>query len=110
MPIGTAPSYVSCLRLALVGHGGSTGRSRLGVEVLTRAERLEVLVELVDQRDARGDVQLRDVVVADALELLDESTIEDALREYDPIDELLTPCGVVKLEVAVAKVSLRLVM
>jgi hypothetical protein len=59
--------------LALRRHGGGACGSGLGVEVTTGAGRDVVLVELVDQRNAGGDVEFGDVVVADALEVLHQA-------------------------------------
>src|SRR6185295_20347427 len=57
---------------ALVGDGLGTSPGRLGVEVLPSCdERPQVLVEAVDERYASGDVQPDDVLVADAVEMLD---------------------------------------
>src|SRR5690606_36671133 len=57
--------------LALVGDGLSGGLRGDRVEVAAALlDRLEVLVELVDERLAGGDVQARDVLVGDAVEVL----------------------------------------
>src|SRR5690606_16987950 len=66
--------------LSLCGHGGSAGSRRLRVEVAAGSRGTVVLVELVDQRDARGDVQRGDVVVADVLELLHQTAQRVAVR------------------------------
>lgn len=48
--------------LALVGDSGGTGSGSLRIEVLaTRLNRLEVLVQLVQQRDGGRDVDLGDL-------------------------------------------------
>ena len=48
--------------LALSGDSGGTGSSSLRVQVLaTRLDRLEVLVQLVEQRDGGRDVDLGDL-------------------------------------------------
>src|ERR1041385_2472779 len=53
-------------RLGRLGGG-------LGVQVpAAPGHRLEVLVQLVDQRDAGGDVERGDVLVADLVEVLDQ--------------------------------------
>ena len=57
---------------ALVGDRGRGGRGGLRVEVLAGPGRHEVGAEPVDERHPRGDVQAGDVVVADAVEVLDQ--------------------------------------
>src|SRR5690606_18396984 len=60
------------LLLALGGDRGSSRGGGIRVEVARGARRAEVVVELVDERDAGGDVEPRDVVVGDAVEVLHE--------------------------------------
>src|SRR5204863_7026173 len=59
------------------------GRFGRGLRVQVPAalgHRLEVLVELVDQRDAGGDVQRGDVLVADLVQVLDQRAQRVAVR------------------------------
>src|SRR5580692_4349851 len=56
---------------ALVLHGFDRRPGRFFIKV-TAGDRPEVVVELVDQRDAGRDVQLGDLRVADAVEVLDQ--------------------------------------
>src|SRR6478672_2278099 len=57
----------------LVGDRLRGGAGGLGVEVAAaRLERAVVVAELVDQRLAGGDVEAGDVLVADAVEVLDD--------------------------------------
>mmetsp|Transcript_62039 Transcript_62039/g.146951 ORF Transcript_62039/g.146951 Transcript_62039/m.146951 type:complete len:261 (+) Transcript_62039:2422-3204(+) len=58
--------------LALGGHGGGGLGGGFGVAEVIALDRLEVGVELVDQRDAVGDVDPDDGVVGDAVEVLDQ--------------------------------------
>src|SRR5262252_7387267 len=61
-------------RLSRLGGG-------LGVQVpAALGHRLEVLVELVDQRDPGGDVEGGDVLVADLVEVLDQRAQRVAVR------------------------------
>ena len=46
-------------------------------------DRLEVLVQLVHEGDARRDVQLDDVVIADAVEVLYKGTDRVAMGDDD---------------------------
>src|SRR5690242_8317251 len=66
---------------ALGGHRGGGFLRGLRVEVgAARDGGAQVVVELVAQRDAGGDVQARDVLVGDAVELLDERAQRVAVR------------------------------
>src|SRR5690606_756205 len=66
---------------ALVRDRGGGLRGRLRVEVAPAlGDRDEVLVELVEQRDARRDVEPGDVLVGDAVEVLDERAQRVAVR------------------------------
>src|SRR5690625_6873329 len=61
--------------LALVGHGLGGGLRGDRVEVAPALLKgLEVLVQLVDQRLAGGDVQPRDLLVGDAVEVFHQRT------------------------------------
>lgn len=82
-PPVTGGAFVVVLVLllgALGGHGRGTGGGGLGVEVVRGLRRTEVVVELVHERDARRDVQARDVVVRDAVEVLHERAERVAVR------------------------------
>ena len=59
-----AAGRLAALLLALGRDGGGAGGGRLRVEVARRRGRHEVVVELVDERDAGRDVELGDLVVA----------------------------------------------
>lgn len=59
--------------LALSGDSGGTGSSSLRVQVLaTRLDRLEVLVQLVEQRDGGRDVDLGDLFLRQVVQHLDD--------------------------------------
>ncbi len=62
----------SDLLLALRGDGGGSGGGGLGVEVARRRGRAEVVIQFVDERDAGRDVEFRDLVVGDVVEVLHE--------------------------------------
>ena len=62
----------SLLGLALRGHRGSLGRDGLLVAKVVVLDRFEVLVELIHQRHARGDVVLEDLRLADVVQVLDQ--------------------------------------
>ena len=64
----------------LVRDRGRRLRRRLGVAEVVAADRLELVVELVDERDAVRDVEADDLVVADAVEVLDERAHAVAVR------------------------------
>ena len=59
-------------RPSLPGHGGLGPGDGLGVAEVTVSQGLHVLVQRVDQGDARGDVQLQDVLVGDAVQIFDQ--------------------------------------
>src|SRR6266542_5701372 len=59
-------------RLALVGHRLHRGLDRGLIAQVVVLERLEVAVQLVDERNAGGDVEPDDVPVRDLVEVLDE--------------------------------------
>ena len=64
----------------LVRDRGRRLRRRLGVAEVVAADRLERVVELVDERDAVRDVEADDLGVADAVEVLDERAHAVAVR------------------------------
>ncbi|OEI67469.1 hypothetical protein Cus16_2904 [Curtobacterium sp. ER1/6] len=77
---------------ALRGDRCGTGGGGLGVEVVRGLRRAEVVVELVHERDARRDVEARDVVVGDAVEVLHERAERVAVRRDEdglPLAEVL---------------------
>ena len=57
---------------SLRGNRGSAGGSGLGVEVHPRCHRCEGLVERVDEWDAGGDIEFRNLVIRDVVEVLHE--------------------------------------
>src|SRR5262245_53937567 len=59
--------------LPLSGNGRHRRRDLLGIAEVLAAQRLQLIVELVDQWQARGDVQLDDVLIRDVIQVLDES-------------------------------------
>ena len=68
---------------ALVLHGLGGLRGGLRVEVAAAGLiRPESVVELVDQRDAGRDVQRGDLVVADAVQVLDQGAQRVAVRHH----------------------------
>src|SRR5450756_2189563 len=69
--------------LCLVCDSSSSSCSSLRVAEVGMADRLEVLVQLVHERDARRDVQVDDVVIADAVEVLHESANRVAMGDDD---------------------------
>ena len=78
--LGLSPARLPYFLFPCAATAAAPGGSGLGVEVLAGTERLEVLVQPVDQRDAGGDVELGDVGVADAVEVLDEPAQRVAVR------------------------------
>ena len=71
------------LRFALVGDGGLRGGYRFGVAEVVVLDGLELVVELVDERHAGGDVELDDVLLGYAVEVFDERTEAVAVRGDD---------------------------
>src|SRR5690606_38466101 len=71
---------MALLLLALGGHRRRARLGRLGVEVARGPGGAEVVVELVDERDAGRDVEIRDLVVGDAVEVLHEGAQRVAVR------------------------------
>src|SRR5450756_950508 len=67
----------------LVCDSSSSSCSSLRVAEVGMADWLEVLVQLVHERDARRDVQLDDVVIADAVEVLHEGADRVAMGDDD---------------------------
>src|SRR5690349_17093460 len=64
--------------------GDSPGDSGVRVEVLTaQVVRVQVRAELVQQRDAGGDVQPDDLVVWYRLQMLDQGPQGVAVRDYE---------------------------
>jgi len=89
-------------RKAQQGAADGFGRRprRLGVAEVAGAHRPEVFVEFVDERDAGGDVEFGDRVVADAVEVLDEGAEavamgadEDAAAGAEVGDDGVVPVG-----------------
>src|SRR5690606_22585546 len=67
---------------SLVGDRLDGDLRRLRVEVLPALDqRLEVVVQFVAERDAGGDVQLGDRLVADVVEVLDQRPQRVAVRD-----------------------------
>src|SRR5271169_5745714 len=66
--------------LVLDGLDGVAGGVRIEV-LTTQGVRAQVRSELVDQRDAGGDVQLGDQVVRDGFEVLDQRPQRVAMRD-----------------------------
>src|ERR1700722_2581578 len=67
---------------ALVGHGRGRLGGGLRVQVpAARLDRAEGRVQLVDQRDAGRDVELRDLRVPDAVQILDQGAQRVAVRD-----------------------------
>ena len=60
--------------LTLVCYGSNSVLSSLGVQVLAGLDGLEVLIQLVVQRNTGGDVQASNVLIGDTLEVLDQRT------------------------------------
>jgi uncharacterized protein DUF4139 len=58
--------------LDLVGHGLGGALGRLGIAEVAARAGPQVVVELVEQRDARRDVEADDLAVADLVKVLDE--------------------------------------
>src|SRR5664280_1049104 len=86
------PSVIAAVRkqtlvqlrgLCLVCDSGGSSRSSLRVAEVGMVDRFEVLVELIHERDARRDVQVDDVVIADAVEVLHESADRVAMSDDD---------------------------
>src|SRR5690606_5397321 len=73
---------LAVLLAALARDGGRARGGGLRVQVLARAHRAQVLVQLVAQRDAGGDVQPRDVLVGDLVEVLDQRPQRIAVRGH----------------------------
>src|SRR5690606_19029406 len=78
-----ATSTAMALLLALGGHRRRARLGRLGVEVARGPGGAEVVVELVDERDTGGDVEIRDLVVGDAVEVLHEGAQRIAVRGHE---------------------------
>lgn len=70
------------LLLPLFRHRRGAGGCGLRVEVPAGAGGRERVIQLVDKGDARGNVELRDVVVADVVEVLDEGAQGVAVRGH----------------------------
>ena len=62
------------LRLALVGYCLCGGGDRIGVPEIVVLDRLEILVELVDERDAGRDIEFYDRIIRYVIEIFDERT------------------------------------
>src|SRR5690606_40348075 len=54
------------------GHGGRGTGGGFGIAQVVVADRLEVVIQFIDERDAVGDVQADDVGVGDAVQVLDQ--------------------------------------
>src|SRR5262249_7656681 len=70
-------------RLALVGHRGHRRADRRGVAEVVMPQRLQVAVELVDERLAGWDVETHDLLVGDVVEILDQRPQAVAVRSDD---------------------------
>ncbi|AWY95163.1 Phosphate transport system regulatory protein PhoU [Propionibacterium freudenreichii] len=74
------PARKAWLLLALAGDGLLSGGCRLRVKIAaTGHQRLHVIVELVEQRNAGRDVEARDGLVIDVVEVLDQRTLRIAV-------------------------------
>src|SRR6476620_683496 len=72
-PTGTGDRGIAGGSASLVRDGLGRGTGGLGVEVApTRGHRTELIVQLVDERHTRRDVEAGDVLVGDAIERLDQ--------------------------------------
>src|SRR5450830_576296 len=80
-----AKTLVQLRGLCLVCDSSSSSYSSLRVAEVGMADRLEVLVQLVHERDARRDVQFDDVVITDAVEVLYEGADRVAVRDDDDL-------------------------
>src|SRR4029077_12938130 len=58
------------LPLRLLRHRLGRLAGRVGIAQVIAAERLQVVVQLVDERDAGGDVQPHDLLVRDVVQML----------------------------------------
>lgn len=63
-----------------VCHGVDLGRDRIGVADVVLVEHVEVAVERIDERHARGNVDLEDLLWREPLELHDERAQRVAVR------------------------------
>src|SRR5215471_6357850 len=71
------------LRLALVRHRGHRRADRRGVAEVIMLQRLQLAVELVDERLAGRDVETNDLLVGDVVEILDQRPQAVAVRSDD---------------------------
>lgn len=62
------------LFLALGSNGSSTGGSSLGIQVLSLLGGLKLIIKLVNQGDTSGDVKTSNIVVGNAVKVLNKST------------------------------------
>jgi len=75
--------FTQLFRLALIGdslHGLFDG---FGVGQVLALDRAQVCVQIVDQGDARGDVQADDLVVGDVVQVFDQRAQAVAVRRDD---------------------------
>src|SRR5262245_61713019 len=70
-------------RLALVRHRGHRRADRRGVAEVVMPQRLQVAVELVDERLAGWDVETYDLLIGDVVEILDQRPQAVAVRGDD---------------------------
>ena len=68
------------LGFALVGHRLHRCGNGVGIAQIVAANRFEVFVQFVDQRLSGRDVQIDDVVVADAIQMFDQGPLAVAMR------------------------------
>ena len=69
--------------LRLICHGGCCFGGSLWVTKVGMTDWPEIIVQLVQKGNASGNIQLGDVFVADAVEILDESPYRIPMRRHD---------------------------
>ena len=60
------------LRLALGSYGGDGLRDLFLIAKVVVADRLHVVIEFIDERLSRRNIETGDVFIADAVEMLDQ--------------------------------------
>src|SRR5262252_2651613 len=70
-------------RLALIRHRGHRRANRRGVAEVVMSQRLQLAVELVDERLAGWDVEIHDLLLGDVVEIFDERPQAVAMRGDD---------------------------